>query len=149
MSEKGNPLLRITSSIDTLISKHGSQKAADLIEALSLEDKANVHSFSIDLQQFVIDQVVKSHKINLRYLQESRTKEYKKARITCFYLLKEHCNLSLAKIKQKFPKYPYSRAKILKDIKKMEDIISLPKIDNEHYLIYQSIITNIEKYKQK
>jgi chromosomal replication initiation ATPase DnaA len=146
MSEN-NPLLRINNAIDSLIAKHGSPKAADLIEALSLESNPQLHS--IDLQKYIIAQVVEIHKIQQKNLAVSRTEPYKKARKTCFYLLKVHCNLSAAKIKSKFPKYPYTRNQISADIKKMKNIVDLPAIDKNHHTIYQQITNNITKFKQQ
>jgi hypothetical protein len=146
MSEN-NPLLRINNAIDSLIAKHGSQKSADLIEALSLESNPQLHS--IDLQKYIIAQVVEIHKIQQKNLAVSRTEPYKKARKTCFYLLKVHCNLSAAKIKSKFPKYPYTRNQISADIKKMKNIVDLPAIDKTHHTIYQQITNNITKFKQQ
>jgi chromosomal replication initiation ATPase DnaA len=146
MSEN-NPLLRINNAIDSLIAKHGSQKSADLIEALSLESNPQLHS--IDLQKYIIAQVVEIHKIQQKNLAVSRTEPYKKARKTCFYLLKVHCNLSAAKIKSKFPKYPYTRNQISADIKKMKNIVDLPAIDKTHHIIYQQITNNITKFKQQ
>ena len=147
MSSTGNPLLRINNGIDSLISKHGSEKAADLIEALSLESNPQLHS--IDLQKYIIAQVVEIHKIQQKNLALSRTETYKKARRTCFYLLKIHCNLSAAKIKSKFPKYPYTRNQISADIKKMQNIVDLPAIDKQHHQHYQKINENIVKFKTK
>lgn len=143
-----SPLIRINNSVDALISKHGSQKAATMLEALSVQDSDAIHSYSTDLQKFIIKQCLAQHDVRQRYFAIGKTTDYKKARITCFYLLNTHCSLSCAKIKTLFPQYPHTRGKIQADINQMKNIIDLPQIDREHHKIYQSINEAIIQYKK-
>lgn len=147
MSEN-NPLLRINNSIDVLISKHGSQKAAVILEALSVQDNTAIHSNSTDLQKFIIKQCIALHGVTQRYFAIGKNSDYKQARITCFYLLHTHCNLSCAKIKTLFPQYPHTRGKIQADINQMKNIIDLPRIDKDHHAKYTQLNEIIIEYKK-
>lgn len=135
-------LQRIEQGIDNLIQKHGIEKSADLIEALSLEKNAAIHTFNVNLQKLIIKQVVEKFKINNHLLSTSAAEHYKQARKCCFYLLNKHCSMSSGAIKKIFPKYPKTRNNISAAITQVKELMELPKIDKKFY----DTIIYIEEY---
>lgn len=141
------PLIRIQNATDVLIKKHGTQSTADLLEALSLEKNHKAYTFNINLKQTIIEKIIAVFKINTKLLATSSSTNYKDARKLCFYLLKTHCNMSLAAIKSEFKGYSKSRNNINAHITSMKEIIELPAINKDLYQKYTTIENYIQKIK--
>jgi len=138
---------RITTNVDKLISKHGSERAADLIESIALKKKPTTDS--IDIHNLIISEIVKAFKINVKLLPTNKSVRYRKARESCFYLLYYYGNLSYGLIKEKFSSYPNTRQMVAKSVLRMDQIISLNSIDKEHYKIHASVEAVIIKFSNK
>lgn len=147
MSATITAFTRIQKGIDNLISKHGTESTADLIEYLSLEKNTVSYTYNINLQKLIVKKVVETFRINHKLLSTASDKKYHKARQCCFYLLKIHCDMSSGEIKKQFPKYVKTRSNISAQIKIMHSIIELPAIDKAMYNICCSIEKDIIKYK--
>lgn len=142
-----NSLSRIQNGIDNLISIHGSESAADLIEAMCLEKNSKAYTFTVNLQKFIEKKVIETFKINKKLLSTSNAEAYKNARKCCFYLLNKHCKISPGAIKKMYPDYLKTYNNISAQIKIMQQIIHLPAIDkqlHEKCMLIESIIV---KYK--
>lgn len=135
---------RIQKGIDTLISIHGSETAASLIEAITLEKNSKAYTFTVNLQKLIEKQVVETFRINQKLLSSSNDTKYKEARKCCFYLLKKHCDMSAGAIKKQYPKYLKTRNNIASEINQMLQIVELPQINKKLYekfvLVEQKIV---------
>lgn len=128
-------LNRISTNVDILISKHGSQKTADILESIALDRELP----DINIHSNIIVSVCKIFKINAKLLETSDAEIYKKARKSCFYLLHNEGKLSHQQIRSKFPKMKHTRGYVGVYIKQMENIIKMPNIDKDHYNLHQQI----------
>jgi len=147
MSQTITAFTRIQKGLDTLISIHGTESTADLIESLSLEKKSESHTFNINLQKLIEKKVVEIFCINHKLLSTSSNETYKQARQCCFYLLHTHCKMSSGAIKKTFPKYLKTRNNINAQIKIMSEIIALPKINKNLHEKCIKIENHIIKFK--
>ena len=135
---------RISTNVDILISKHGSQKTADIIESMALAKTIDL--CTIDLQKAIIQEVSKQFKINIKLLETSDATIYKQARKSCFYLLNKHATLSHAQIRQKFTKLNKTKSYVGHYIQQMKSIIETPNVDKLHHKIHVDIETTIIKF---
>ena len=78
MNEKSatQNLNRISTNVDQLISIHGSEHTADLIESIVLNKNSCIDT--IDIQKLIITEVCKSFKVNLKLLDTSNSEVKKK-----------------------------------------------------------------------
>lgn len=147
MSQTITAFTRIQKGIDNLISQHGTESTADLIESLSLEKNHLLHTYNINLQKLIVKQVVETFRINHKLLSTAPDEKYRKARQCCFALLSIHCKMSSREIKKQFPKYTKTRSNISAQIKIMQGIIELPAIDKVIHEKFCTIEKQIIKYK--
>lgn len=145
MSTQITAFQRIQKGIDNLISKHGTESAADIIESITFQ----APNHKILLKELILKEVIVLFKINYKLLCVSNTKEYKEARKCCFYLLNKHCKMSQAQIKNEFPKFPKTTGSINGCIIRMREIIEFPKANQSLYDKYSLIEKKIEQIKQK
>ena len=144
-----NPLVRIQKGIDVLIAKRGSESTANLIESLSLVPTSKVYVYNVNLQQIILKSVIDTFKVSHKNLFLSVSENYKDARKCLFYLLKQHCGITPGAIKKAFPKYTKTRANIGAQIENMQQIIDLPKANNELHVKYMLINRTINQLKKE
>lgn len=138
---------RIQKGVDKLISKHGTESAADLIEAITLEKNHQSYIHSVSLRELIIKEVVTAFKINHKLLPTGLSSHYKEARKCCFYLLNKHCKMSQVNIKKQFPKFPKTTGSINGCIIKMREVVDFPKINKPLFEKYTTIEQKIIKFK--
>lgn len=138
---------RIEKGVDNLISKYGSESAADIIEAIALEKNHLLHTQNINLQKLIEKKVIETFSINTKLLCTSNAPTYKNARKCCFYLLNIHCKMSPGAIKTKFKGYTRSRVRIHAIIAEMQQVIDMPQIDKELHQKFQKIDQHVIKFK--
>jgi chromosomal replication initiation ATPase DnaA len=147
MTQNLTAFTRLQKGVDTLISIHGTETTADLIESLSLEKNISSYTANINLQKLIVKTVVETFRINKNLLSTAPDPKYKQARQCCFYLLHCHCNMSGADIKKVFPKYLKTRNNINSQIKSMKEIIDLPRINKTLHDKWEISEKQITKFK--
>lgn len=144
------PLQRISSGIDALIKKHGSEKTADFIETISKNHSLDFDKVNIELPKFILSEIITNFKVRYLLFQTCDHQRYKRARMSCFYFYRIYCNYSLLDIKNKFPKIKErTRSYVSKNISKVSEVIKMPSIDKEHYRLHMKVDEKIREYIKK
>jgi hypothetical protein len=144
--EEKTPYARINNGIDTLIKKHGSEKTADFIQAISISQSLEFDKVNIDLQKFIFAEVIKQFRLKPSLFEISTMEPYKQARMSCFYFYSRYCNYSPQTIKLKFPKIKKVRTHFYWCIDKINELVGLPSIDKQHYAIHIKADEKIQEF---
>lgn len=146
MKNEKSPYARINNGIDEMIKKHGSEKTADFIQAISNSQSLSFDEVNINLQKFIYAEVIKQFKIKPSLFETSKTEPYKQARLSCIFLYNHYCNYTASMIKTKFKGIKKTLFYFYSSINKMEELIQIPAINKNHYSIHMKADEKIQEF---